>query len=158
MGSRFATRRGSGPHARIQVLLPAALIAAVTAGLLAMHVLAPHVMPSGDSGAHAAVAEHGGAHLVGALDEGVVSASPVASVAPDAPMRVADMCASCGGDEAGMALACVFVLLIALLLRAPRRPFLGRAASPSASILAWAAHRTAPFRAPARHALCVMRT
>ncbi|MCT1767344.1 DUF6153 family protein [Brevibacterium casei] len=139
------------------VLFGGLLVAAVIAGLLAMHTLNLHGTPSAhapaalsvtvaDSGeAHQGVAHHSSAGFDG-LTSGTAH-DPGGS------------CADCGGGtHLGMAMACVFALLLVLLALVPPRLLPGWMHIAPLPLLVERFIDRLLSRAPSLHILCISRT
>ena len=141
-------------HTRRSSLLAALLIAAaVTAGLLSMHVLNTHGTISGHHGTVAVAADHGvSAHSTAPVDAGPGIGSVDVTADPG--------CAGCPTDHSAVWMACVLGLLVAVVLiaaigaRSLRRSRLAGARA----VLAPTHHLLRSLPPPSLTALCISRT
>ncbi len=150
-----ALRFGSGASALLRyAVFVGALVATIIAGLLAMHTLNLHGTPVAHAGVSVVVIESGHADH-GAAQSGVEGTSPSREAAHGATRSLAD---DVGGGHLGLAMACVLVLLLLVLLFAPRRPLLGSARTSFPLTPIVGSFGGVLSRAPSLHVLCVSRT
>lgn len=137
------------------VLFGGLLVAAVIAGLLAMHALNLHGTPSAHAPAAISVADSGEAHQGVAHHSTAGSHGSASGTAHDP----GGSCSDCGGDgHLGMAMACVLALLLVLLVLVPPRLLPGWMHTASRPLLVERFVDRLLSRAPSLHVLCISRT
>ena len=139
------------------VLFGGLLVAAVIAGLLAMHTLNLHGTPSAHAPAalSVTVADSGEAHQGVAHHSSAGSYGLTSGTAHDP----GGSCADCGGGtHLGMAMACVLALLLVLLALVPPRLLPGWMHTAPRPLLVERFIDRLLSRAPSLHILCISRT
>lgn len=139
------------------VLFGGLLVAAVIAGLLAMHTLNLHGTPS----AHAPAAISGTVADSSETHQGVAHHSSAGShgFTSGTAHDPGDSCADCGGGtHLGMAMACVLALLLALLVLVPPRMLPGWMHTAPRPLVVERFIDRLLSRAPSLHVLCISRT
>lgn len=161
-----------------RVLLGGVILVGVILGLVAMHTIghsnppaATHAAPAEiamvDSHAATPVTAHGTVgHSSTQISEspeaphGAPAAAMAEQSAPAAPPLTADGCAGCADGQTGIALMCVFILMVLVALATPR---LLRRTRWDRTLQALPRHRFWAFwivrsRAPSLHMFCISRT
>lgn len=152
MVSVASVRQGKGLRSFLRrVLLGGVLVAAVVAGLLAMHTLNLHGTPAAHAPAAMSVSAAGADeahHLAAGTHESGGTASDLGGA-----------CTDCGGGaHLSMAMACVLALLLVLLLLVPPRLLPGwMHLAPRPLFVAGFIDKRLS-RAPSLHVLCISRT
>lgn len=153
MASAAATRTRRGRPGLLRfVLLGGLVVAAVIAGLLAMHTLNLHGTPAAQAPAAAvSVAE---VHQ-GVADHSTAGSHGSSGTAHDP----GGSCTDCGSDgHLSMAMACVLALLLVLLVLVPPRMLPGWMHLRHRPVLAARYIDRILPRAPSLHVLCISRT
>jgi hypothetical protein len=137
------------------VLFGALLVAAVIAGLLAMHTLNLHGTPAAHTPAVSVSAADSGAAHQGGTHEGAARTHVTSGSVHDP----GGSCAGCGSDgHLNTAMACVLALLVALLLLVPPRMLHGWLHVPSRPVSVIRLIGGVRPEAPSLHVLCISRT